>query len=245
MRKIIINLSENAINQKPLLDESDQSDGKDQSESHNIIVTHSDSDIPIIKPQQYDQDECSELQDSQSDNDSYSTSLSSSNNISDNSPINLGIALVTASVFGKQYEDTQSFDDGNFFEENRLPLNRLHLCCIKYRKSNDILIGIQCEWDLYNQNGNIIQRLNLQINYFSDEYSNQPEPEVCILDFGSYLYKPMAIKMGRYINSISLMSETQFITDIKTFGGHGGKDGWNMDIPNENIVIGFKGAWFW
>ncbi len=42
MRKIIINLSENEINQKPLLDESDQSDGKDQSESHNIIVTHSE-----------------------------------------------------------------------------------------------------------------------------------------------------------------------------------------------------------
>ena len=144
--------------------------------------------------------------------------------------------LFPTNACGKQYDHTIEFDDTH--KLNKLDLSRVHLHKISYWTSNNLLIGMQSEWQVYNDEGKVVQSVQSGTNY-QCQNCTKSEYNECNLDFYDFFCDPISLNCADYVHSLSMMSS---YFGKKLFGGIGG-EAISMSIPPGNIVIGFHGGY--
>ena len=124
---------------------------------------------------------------------------------------------------GNMYNDTVDFDHSKYLtqiiDNNQINISRIHLSKIIYWKSHNLLHGIQCEWNLYNNDGKIIKTFQSEANF--NHMKNRSKQE-CHMEFNDYFYDPISINTGNYVNSLNMTTDLNGVNDTKIFGGHGG-----------------------
>eukprot|EP01084_Bolivina_argentea_P051884 95378_1 len=145
-------------------------------------------------------------------------------------------------VYGKKHIDTQSFDHMKILKYSNN--SRIHLSKLIWWQSMPwsgtvVGNGIQCEWDIYDNDGKKFYSVKSDADYGTN---NNPMTIEMEIPFGCVFYGQGSINCGDLLDGWALKSNLKMeMDDIIEFGGSGGMRN-KLDIPKGHIVIGFHGG---
>eukprot|EP00483_Globobulimina_turgida_P010777 UN10798 len=105
--------------------------------------------------------------------------------------------------------------------------------------------GIQCEWELYDDNGTNIETISSEMHVHVESNDN-PIKSLLEIPFGFNLFGPVLVHSDDLLNGFELTSNINVsISMVKNhqFGGNGGTLHEELlSIPKDHVVIGFHGG---
>eukprot|EP01084_Bolivina_argentea_P305804 528311_1 len=145
-------------------------------------------------------------------------------------------------AYGKKHSDTKSFDHMKILNKNNC-YSRIHLSKLTWWQSRPwwgatITNGIQCEWDLYDDNGRKIKTITSDENCGKND---NPTKRTLDIPFGYIFHGSGSIRSGDLLDGFQLKSNLKMEENNHQFGGNGGTSH-ELPIPKGHIVIGFHGG---
>eukprot|EP01084_Bolivina_argentea_P305805 528312_1 len=118
-----------------------------------------------------------------------------------------------SNIYGKVHGDTTSFDHTKIL--NSFGYSRIHLSKITWWESvapwwghwgGTIMNGIQCEWDIYDDNGIKIETI---ISDRDCGTNDNPSEKSLQIPFGFHCYAPVSIRCGDLLNGFEMLCNVE------------------------------------